>query len=111
MNDLGLAMWCIFVPTVRNNGRPYRKRYHKVWDVKVRAITNGLTIMAPSKGQWVSPNGELFEERMIPVHIAATEEQMKVISNLTLDYYSDQEAILYYLVSPKVVIKFRGSKD
>lgn len=80
-----------------------RTRYHKVWDEKVRKITNGLTIMPPAKGQWLHGN-QLFTERMIPVRIACTREQMEKISDMTAKYYS-QLAIMYYLISDEVTIK------
>jgi len=99
-----LKLWEILVPTVRNSGKPFRLRYHRVWDKKVRAITGGLTIMPVAKGQWVNDDNELFQERMIPVRIAATEEQIEQISDVTAKYY-DQKAIMYYLVSERVVIK------
>ncbi len=97
-------LWEILVPTVRNNGRPFRTRFHRVWDAKVRAISGGLTICVPAKGQWVSPDGVLFAERMIPVRIACTEQQIEQIADLTANYY-DQNAVLYWLVSERVVIK------
>lgn len=58
----------ILVPTMmERDGKisPIKTRYHRVWDDKVRAISNGLTILPPAKGQWVAPDGELFKERMI----------------------------------------------
>lgn len=99
-------LWEILVPTVRNNGRPFRTRYHRVWDKKVREITGGLTIFTPAKGQWVSPDGELFTERMIPVRIACTREQMDEIIALTLKYY-DQIAVMAYVIANEVVLKYR----
>lgn len=100
----GQCLWEILVPTVRNDGRPFSLRYHKVWDKKVREISGGLTICAPAKGQWVAPCGKLFTERMIPVRIACTEPQIETISDMSAKYY-DQIAILYYLVSERVVIR------
>lgn len=94
----------ILVPTVSNEGKPYRLRYHKVWDDKVRAIAGGLTIIAPIKGQWVSIDGEVFKERMIPVRIACTKEQIEEIADITAKYY-EQKAIIYYLISDEVTIK------
>jgi hypothetical protein len=101
---MNINLWEILVPTVRNNGRPYRTRYHRVWDEKVRSITGGLTIMNPAKGQWVNKSGALFVERMIPVRIACTDEQIDTIINMTLKYY-DQEAVMAYQISSKVIIK------
>ena len=104
INTVNLKLYEILIPTIRNNGKPFRTRYHKVWDKKVREITGGLTILSPAKGQWVSSNGELFLERMIPVRIACSKEQIEIIADLTAKYY-DQKAIFYYCISNEVVIK------
>ncbi len=98
------SLYEILVPTVRNNGKPIRTRYHRVWDEKVRKITGGLTIMSPVKGQWVSADQELFAERMIPVRIVCTEENIHRISDMTAKYY-EQKAILFYRLSNEVEIK------
>lgn len=99
-------LWEILVPTIRNDGRPIRTRFHRVWDKKVYEITNGLTIMNPSKGKWVSPDGKLFEERMIPVRIVATKAEMSKIVDLTMDYY-DQLAVLAYRISDEVILRHK----
>lgn len=99
-----LELWEILVPTTRNCGKPFRTRYHRVWDEKVRAISGGLTIFQPAKGQWISKAGELYEERMIPVRVACTEEQLNEIIDITLKYY-DQLAVMAYRISEKVIIK------
>ena len=98
------ALYEILVPTKSNEGKPYRTRYHRVWDKKVRAISGGLTIFSPSKGQWVSSEGELFNERMIPVRICCTEQEIEQIANMTAKHYN-QKAIMYYCVSSNIVIK------
>lgn len=103
-----MNLYEILVPTIRNDGRPIRTRFHKVWDEKVRAVTGGLTILAPAKGQWVSPQGELFAERMIPVRIACNEEQIEKIADMTAKYY-EQHAVLFYQVSANVRIKHYGT--
>ncbi len=84
----------------------YSTRYHRVWDEKVRSISGGLTIMTPAKGQWVAPCGELYAERMIPVRIIATREEIEKIIDLTMVYY-DQLAILCYKVSDEVILRHR----
>lgn len=99
-------LWEILVPTQFNDGRPIRVRYHRVWDGKVYDITKGVTILPPAKGKWVNPDGKLFQERMIPVRIACNEEQIKKIIDMSMVYY-DQEAIMAYRVSEKVIIKHR----
>lgn len=96
-------MWEILVPTQRNDGRPIRTRFHRVWDTKVRDITGGLTITPPVKGVWLSKNGDEFRERMIPVRILATREQMVRIVALTKTYY-EQLAVLAYCVSSDIIM-------
>lgn len=98
------AIWEILVPTVNNSGKPFKTRYHRVWDSKVRETIGGLTIMTPNiKGEWVSPEGDIFAERMIPVRLYCTEIDMKIIAAFTKDYY-EQEAIMYYQISNEVKI-------
>jgi|DEB0MinimDraft_6_1074348.scaffolds.fasta_scaffold38484_3 hypothetical protein len=94
----------ILVPTVRNDGRPIRTRFHKVWDEKVKAITRGLTVMPVARGQWVSPEDEEFTERMIPVRIMATDDEMDKIVNMSAKYY-EQLAIMFYVISEEVQIR------
>lgn len=101
-----IGLWEILVPTMRNDGSFIKTRFHKVWDVKVRAIANGLTILRPAKGQWISPTGKLYEERMIPVRILCKKADMDKIVDMTMIYY-DQEAILAYEVSTNVILKHR----
>ena len=105
-------MWEILVPTERRlePGKYYTTRFHRVWDKKVRAITGGLTIMSPAKGQWINPmTGELFHERMIPVRIMATREEIEKVVDITIKYY-DQLAVLCYKISNEVILKFKDSK-
>ncbi len=105
-----ISMWEILVPTVRRkDDKPIKTRYHRVWDEKVRAISGGLTILPPAKGQWVAPHGsedegKLFSERMIPVRFLATVDQMEEIVDMTTIYY-DQLATLCYMVSSTVVMR------
>lgn len=97
-----LELWEILVPT-QILGKPIRTRYHRVWDAKVRSIAGGLTILTPTKGQWVN-HGLVHEERMIPVRIACTEEQINQIIDITVSYYK-QLAVMAYRVSDCVIIR------
>jgi hypothetical protein len=109
MDKSNKCLWEILVPTQKNNpagkNKYYTLRYHRLWDEKVRKITGGLTIMTPAKGQWVSPSGDLFVERMIPVRIMCTADQIEEIADMTAAHYN-QLAIFYYLVSNFVKIKY-----
>lgn len=98
------CMWEILVPTMRNDGRPIRTRFHRVWDDKVREISGGLTILTPAKGQWISSeSGKLFTERMIPVCIACTKNDIITIAKFTKKYY-EQEKILVYKIADEVIL-------
>lgn len=105
----GKELWEVLVPTVRNDGKPFRTRFHRVWDRKVEAISGGLTILTPiGKGIWVH-EGQTIRERMIPVRIMCTREQLDEIIDVTLEYY-DQHAVMAYRVSDLVILKHRASK-
>ena len=101
-----IGLWEIFVPTQSNEGKPFRTRYHRVWDAKVREIANGLTIFKPAKGQWVSPVGDLYIERMIPVRILCKRSDMDKIVDMTMTYY-DQLAVFAYEISNNYILKHK----
>ena len=102
-----IQLWEILVPTLIDrsevgglNTKPINLRFHKVWDSKVREISGGLTIMRPAKGQWVE-NGKVHSERMIPVRIACTKQQILEIAEMTKVYYN-QIAVMVYKISEEV---------
>lgn len=99
------VLWEVMVPCTWNSGRPIRTRHHREWDQRVRKITSGLTVLAVGKGQWVSPDGEEFLERVIPVRILCTPEDMKQIVQLTIKHY-EQDAVFYYIVSTHVGVQY-----
>ncbi len=102
-------MWEILVPTMRNDGRPIRTRFHRVWDEKVRTIAGGLTILQPAIGQWVSQDDELFKERMIPVRIMCTRPEIEEIVDMTMKYY-EQLAVLAYQISSECILREAAPK-
>ena len=101
-------LWEILVPTMRNDGKPFRTRYHRVWDKKIEAISGGLTITPPGKGTWVH-EGRAVRERMIPVRIMCTREQIEEIIDLTLEYY-DQLVVMAYRVSDVIILRHRATR-
>ena len=114
-----MELWEILVPTTWNDGTPIKLKHHKAWDKKVKAITGGLTLMTPAKGQWVSPTGANYDERVIPVRLAVNSTYVSStvsgpntailprpigdIMRLTCEHY-DQLAIMCYRVSDLVYI-------
>jgi len=97
-------LWEILVPG-RKEGQKVKKGYHKQWDAKVRAISKGLTILSPTKGQWVDKDGSLFVEKMIPVRIACTQDEILDIATITAKHYN-QKAVMYYKMSDNVHIRY-----
>lgn len=100
-------LWEILVPCNRNDGKPIRTKHHQEWDKQIQRIAGGLTIMKPAKGKWVSPDGELFKDRMIPVRVACTRKQLDEVIRRTLNHYNDQEAVMCYLIAEEVKIVYR----
>ena len=98
-----MSLYEILVPTIIND-KPVRTKHHKNFDAKVRRISGGLTILKPAVGNWISPNGELFLERMIPVRIACNEKQINTIADIAAKHYN-QIAVMYYKITDNVVIK------
>lgn len=96
----------ILVPTVKDEAKKkyYSTKYHRLWDEKVRKIAGGLTIVKPVVGQWIAPDKKVFVERMIPVRIACTRDQIEQIADLVAKHYN-QQAVMYYEISNNVVIK------
>lgn len=96
-------MWEILVPCEYNTGKPVRKKHHQEWDKVVEKIAGGLTIYRPSLGKWKDKDNQIYHERMIPVRIACTREQIDKIAKFSITHYK-QIAILAYKVSDEVTI-------
>lgn len=106
MTEETKSMWEILVPTQLNCGKPIRTRQHREWDTRVRRISGGLTVLSPAKGQWISNDGDLYKERMIPVRIICSREEIEKIIDITMAFY-DQLAVLAYKVSDEVILRHK----
>lgn len=100
-------LWEILVPASNNKDQNFSYEQHKEWDAFVKKITGGLTIMKTAKGEWVSPTGKLYVDRMIPCRIVCSEEQISEIIDFTIEHYN-QEAVLAYKISENVILKFKS---
>lgn len=105
-----MNLYEILVPCQTNDGKPIRTRQHREWDRRIRRIAGGLTILAPAKGQWLSQEGELFCDSMIPVRIVASADKMERIADITAAFYK-QKAVMFYELSTKVIIKHYDQND
>lgn len=97
MGVLNKFMWEIYVPVSyidkKGKGFDWPVDHHQKWDAKVRDISGGLTIFKPVKGQWIHPLGHLQTEEVIPVRIACSKKQFRMIINMTLDHYNQKEVL------------------
>lgn len=98
------SLWEILVPQFWNPNDhgiavAIDDEHHHAWDEHVRSLANGLTILKPVKGQWVSPQGALIKEPMIPVRIVCDDPTMQTIILFTLKHYEQKTVMAYRLSS------------
>ncbi len=105
--EKGRTLWEILVPRYSNAGREYPLGHHHQWDAKIREISGGITILRTAKGHWISPEGKLFADEMIPARVYCSELEIERIVDETLLHY-EQEAVLAYEISSKVKLKHKG---
>ena len=92
----------ILVPTkFEDTQKPVSTKHHREWDKRVLGISGGLTIFKPTKGKWIHI-GQLYNDRMIPVRICCTPNQIDLIGQFTLKHYRQIE-IMVYRVSEQVI--------
>jgi hypothetical protein len=95
----------ILVPTIYGDTlKPIRTKHHKEWDKQILKITGGLTILAAGKGKWVHEGVE-YPEKVLPVRILCTKEQILDIIELTIKHYR-QKAVLAYKVSDETYLVY-----
>ncbi len=99
-------LWEILVPASNNKDQKFTYEHHKKWDTFVKEVTGGVTVMKTAKGEWVSPTGKLYVDRMIPCRIVCNEEQISEIIDFTIEHYN-QEAILAYKISNNVILRHK----
>jgi len=100
-------LWEILVPASNNKDLKFSYEHHKAWDAYVKKTTGGVTIMKTAKGEWVSPTGKLYIDKMIPCRIVCTEDQISDIIDFTIEHYN-QEAVLAYRVSMNVILRHKN---
>jgi len=99
------SLWEILVPATDNDGKEIPIKVHQEWDGNVRLMTRGLTVMRSVKGQWTSPEGEVYVDKVIPVRIAVDDwSVIDSIVDMTAEHYK-QKAIMYYRLTDEVKIK------
>jgi hypothetical protein len=98
-------MWEILVPASTENNE-FSYEHHKQFDDFVKQKASGLTIMKSAKGEWISPDGRLFKDKMIPCRICCSHTNIREIMRFALEHYR-QESILAYMISNHVKMLHR----
>jgi len=98
-----VKLWEVLVPVAWSTGVAVNQDHHKQWDARVRSVAGGLTLLKPVKGQWDSDDGTVHE-KMIPVRVACTREQLDQILEFTA-YHYQQADVMAYVVSDRVVFR------
>jgi hypothetical protein len=104
-----MPLYQILVPSRNKDDAEILPSYHQVWDEKVREIAGGLTILSDAKGKWTSPDGKAVFEKMIPVLISCTPDQIEVIIDFTLEYY-EQQAVFAFKMTDDVLIRYNKKR-
>jgi hypothetical protein len=99
---MDIKLYRVLVPTAKGDGH-FSTRHHREWDRRVAKISGGVSILTPISGKWKSPSGELIQERIIPVDIACTKEQLLAILKMTKAFYN-QQAVMAYCISNEVIL-------
>jgi hypothetical protein len=99
-------LWEILVPASNNKSQKFSYEHHKEWDAFVKKTTGGVTIMKTAKGQWVSPTGQLYIDKMIPCRIVCNKKEIIKIIDFTIKHYN-QEAVLAFKISDEVILRYK----
>ena len=100
----------ILVPAGTEEGNELPLGYHKEWDDYVTSLCGGLTILRSTKGRWIDHrDGQEFSEKMIPVRVYCTRDQLDEIIDFTMEHYV-QRAVLAYCVSEEVILRHKDDQ-
>lgn len=97
------GVWRIMVPEKDNCGRRFSARENLAWEDAVINISGGWTIQPLATGAWTDGEEDTVQiERMKPVDIICTDEQIKQIVNLTGHRFR-QKVVLAYKISEHII--------
>jgi hypothetical protein len=97
-----MMLWEILLPTQYDDTKEeISVEHHREWDLLVREVSGGLTMLRSALGQWVHL-GEVQQESVVPVRLIATREQMMDIAKFTAGHYR-QKVIMVYKISDDVI--------
>lgn len=95
-------IWEILVPA-SNDKNEFTYEHHKQFDEYVKQKAGGITILRGGKGEWISPEGKLYKDRIIPCRICCSQCDIISIMKFALKHYN-QKAIMAYKISDHVMM-------
>lgn len=95
-------MWEIFVPASYGKNE-YTYEHHKKFDEYVKQKAGGITVLRGAKGEWISPEGKLYKDKIIPCRICCSQCDIVNIMKFALKHYN-QKAIMAYKISDQVLM-------
>ena len=97
-----MLLWEILVPTQFDDTKEnIPVEHHREWDLLVREVSGGLTMLRSATGQWVHL-GKVHQEHVVPVRLVATRAQMEEVARFTVRHYR-QRVIMAYKISDEVM--------
>jgi hypothetical protein len=105
---LAKPMWEILIPAY-DDKEEFTIDHHKVFDGFVKEKAGGITILRGAKGEWISPEGELYKDKIIPCRICCSFGDIKSIMEFALEHYN-QKTIMAYKISDHVLMIRRDQK-
>lgn len=85
----------VILKTCENNfdrGWIFTTKHHRIFYKFILNLSKGYSVLNELEGVWQNEKGTIYQEKMIPVRIACTDEQIKEIAEFAKAHY-EQEAI------------------
>lgn len=85
----------VILKTCENNfdrGWLFTAKHHRIFYKFILNLSKGYSVLSELEGVWQNEKGTIYQEKMIPVRIACTDEQIKEIAEFAKTHY-EQEAI------------------
>ena len=87
-------VWCVMIPIAYNDRTPIPREVRERWLDIVIQKCGGWTAHAAAKGAWLD-KGAKQDEDMVPIHIAGSEQEIKVIVSFALEMFQQNEILSY----------------
>jgi len=93
-------LWEMYVPVTDNRGVVFPGGHVKRFFKYVLKMSGGSTENPWSSGKWIH-EGQLYNDRIVPVYFFATAEQAERLAKFAVKLFK-QKVVVYFLVSDRV---------